>query len=248
MDDQPVSQNPAPRAPGAAFPATRWSMIAGLVEGSEEAKQRALEDLCQAYWFPLYAFVRHQKDSPHEAEDLTQGFFAHLISNDRFLYLQETRGRLRNYLLAAMKRFLISEWRSASTLKRGGNREFFSLDAEDADGRYLEVASDDASPEEVFHQQWVLSLLVRARDRVSAQYSGGDKAELFKLIEPAITDPEAIDYESDSLKVGMTTGALRTAVHRLRRRFGDAIREEIAETVVDEEEAEQEYRELLGHG
>ena len=248
MDDQPVSQNPAPRATGAAFPVTRWSLIAGLVDGSEEDKQRALEDLCQAYWFPLYAFVRHQKHPPLEAEDLTQGFFAHLLSHDRLQYLQETRGRLRNYLLAAMKRFMISEWRSASALKRGGNREFISLDAEDADGRYLEVASDDASPEEIFHQQWVLSLLVRARERVSAQYSGGEKAELFRLIEPAITDPEAIDYEGVSLEVGMTTGALRTAVHRLRRRFGDAIREEIAETVADAEEAEQEYGELLGHG
>lgn len=248
MDDPQAPQNPTPQGTGAAFPATRWSLIAGLAEGTEASRRRALEELCQAYWFPLYAFARHQGHPPHHAEDLTQGFFAHLLSHDRLDYLQETEGRLRSYLLAAMKRFMIDDWRASSAQKRGGTHDVISIHATDADGRYLEIASGDATPEDIFHQQWVLSLLTKARERVAAQYAGGDKANLFALIEPAITDPDAIDYAAAIRDTGMTSGALRTAVHRLRRRFGEAIRHEIAETVTDPEAAEAEYRELLGHG
>jgi RNA polymerase sigma-70 factor (ECF subfamily) len=248
MDDRRESQTPSCKNSRSAFPATRWSIIVGLVEGSEESRKKALEELCQAYWFPLYAFARHQGNSSHQAEDLTQGFFAYLLSNERFLYLQNARGRLRNYLLAAMKQYLVAEWRSTSAKKRGGDREIVSLDIQQADGRYLEIASKDASPEEIFHQQWVLSLLEKARTRVAAQYAGGEKAKLFKCIEAATTDPEAIDYAEASAELNMSSGALRTAVHRLRKRFGEAIREEIAETVANSDEAEAEYQDLLEHG
>ncbi|MCB1096830.1 MAG: sigma-70 family RNA polymerase sigma factor [Verrucomicrobiae bacterium] len=250
MIDEFSRSQKAPDRPGTGvgFPATRWSLIVGLAEGSEDERREAMEELCRSYWFPLYAFARHQGHSRHNAEDLTQGFFAHLLSKNRLSYLQGAEGRLRTYLLGAMKRFITDEWRAASAQKRGGGRNIISLDSCAADGRYLEIADEGGTPEDIFHQQWVLSLLTKARDRVKQAYSATDKARLFAAIEPAITDSDNIDYDALSVSLDMSPGAIRTAIHRLRRRFGDAIRQEIAETVADSEEAATEYQELLAHG
>lgn len=236
-----------PETRAARFPVTRWSLVAGLAGGGEAEREEALAELCQAYWFPLYAFVRHEGHGPEDAEDLTQGFFTHLLAKDTSRYLEGARGRLRSYLLGALKRFLIDEWRAATTQKRGGGTKILSLDAEEAQERYLEHHQPDDSAEVTFHRQWVLAVLNKARDLLRAKYGQGEKRDLFEAIEQGITDPDAINYCAVASDLGMNTGAMRTAVHRMRRRYGEAIREVIAETVSDPTEAEEEYRELVRH-
>lgn len=244
-DDEATPRARTPDTRAARFPATRWSLVAGLADAPEADREGALAELCQSYWFPLYAFVRHEGHGPEDAEDLTQGFFAHLLSKGGERYLEGAKGRLRSYLLGAMKRYLVNEWRAGQALKRGGGTKVVSLDAEDAQLRYQEAHRPGDSPDVTFQRQWVITVLTNAREHLRKQYGKGEKRALFATIEGAITDPDAIDYAAAAVELGMNQGALRTAVHRMRRRYGEAIKEVIADTLTDPDDAEEEYRELI---
>jgi RNA polymerase sigma-70 factor (ECF subfamily) len=227
-----------------AFPVTRWSLLAQAASGPGDVT--ALEELCQKYWHPVYAFVRRRGMEPHEAEDLTQGFFAFLLERQALKNADPAKGKFRTFLLAALTNFLANEWDKQRALKRGGGRQLISLDETTAMNRYEMEPSATLSPEKLFDRRWVLSVLNNALARLEAQHAGAKKAELFAKLEPALTGaPEPGWFASTALSLDMTENAVRVALHRLRRQFGESLRAEIAETVGSAEAVEEEIRHLF---
>ena len=230
--------------PGARdFCTTRWSLVRGA-RGDTQDAQRALGALCGAYWYPLYAFVRRQGHQAHDAQDLTQEFFARLISKDWLEGLEPERGKFRAWLLAAMKHFLCNEWDRAHAEKRGGGQVLLSIDETTAESRYLRepVAVDDA--ELLYDRRWALTLLERVMARLREEFSRAGKAKLFDAIKGTLTG-DAPSHAEIAARLDSTEGAVKIAVHRLRERYRVAIREEIAETVDGAAEIEEELRHLL---
>ena len=230
--------------PGARdFCTTRWSMVRGALGDGKQAR-RALEELCKAYWYPLYAFVRRQGHQAHDAQDLTQEFFARLISKDWLEGLEPERGKFRSWLLASIKHFLCNEWDRDHAAKRGGGQVLLSIDEATAESRYLRepVAVDNA--ELLYDRRWALTLLERVMARLREEFSRAGKSELFVAIKGTLTG-DAPSYAEIASQLDTTEGAVKAAVHRLRERYRAAIREEIAETVDGAAEIEEELRHLL---
>jgi len=215
-------------------------------EGTSLESKEALAQLCEAYWRPLYAYIRRTGHSADESGDLTQEFFAKLIEKHYLRAADRERGRFRTYLLASLRHFLSNEWDRARTVKRGGGAAITSLDVEDGERLYRLEPADPTTPERIFERRWALTVLDRAMQRLREEFVSGGKAELFHGIQPFLTgdcDPGA--YARAAPVVGMTTGALKVAVHRARRRFAGLVREEVAATLVCGEEIEAELQHLL---
>jgi RNA polymerase sigma factor (sigma-70 family) len=215
---------------GAQFATTRWSIIAAACEAPTAESDAALETLCRAYWYPLYAYVRRSGHPPADAQDLTQAFFARLLEK---AWLRDARpglGRFRSFLLMALKRFLAKEWRRENARKRGGGLAFVALDADEAEARY--AVEPALGPDEIYERRWALTLLDRALAGLAEEYRATDRAAEFELLKGHLVAPRGeIDYETTAAELGLSAGAARVAVHRLRKRFREAIRAEIAETV-----------------
>jgi len=231
---------------GLRFPTTSWTLVAVAGEGTSLESKEALAQLCEAYWRPLYAYIRRTGHSADESGDLTQEFFAKLIEKHYLRAADRERGRFRTYLLASLRHFLSNEWDRARTVKRGGGAAITSLDVEDGERLYRLEPADPTTPERIFERRWALTVLDRAMQRLREEFVSGGKAELFHGIQPFLTgdcDPGA--YARAAPVVGMTTGALKVAVHRARRRFASAVREEVAATLDREEDIEDEIQYLL---
>ena len=227
---------------GRSFSATRWSMVLAAA-GDAEA---ALAALCRAYWFPLYAFVRRQGVSPHDAEDLTQGFFAHLLGKGALAHVDRAKGRFRTFLLASLKHYLADERDRAKALKRGGGLPAISLDACEAEERYALEPRDELSPDRLFDRRWALAVIGQALARLGAEYAASGKGALFEALKAQLTAPGGgPSYAEIGAAFEMNEGAVKVAVHRLRQRYGAALRAEIAETVGSAEEVDAELRHLL---
>lgn len=229
----------------ARFLTTHWTMVVRAGAGGEQARA-SLEQLFAAYWFPLYAYLRRAGRDEHAAEDLVQGFLTSLLERADLAAVDRERGRFRHWLLASLRHFDISEWEKSQTLKRGAGRTLFSLDAQDAASRFEGEISSGRTPEREFARAWALALLDRAFARLESEYDKRGNAELFhglrnELVPGGTARPRA-ELASD---LGLREGALKVALHRLRQRFGEALRSEVAETVNDEEELELELAELL---
>ena len=212
--------------------------------------RRALEELIQAYWFPLYAFVRRQgvccQGAPTGAEDLVQEFFARLLERKFLDQVDRSKGKFRSFLLAAMKHFLSKERDKFRAQKRGGNRSVIALDALEAQARYAVEPVDDMTAERLFERRWALAVLDQVLIRLSSDYAQSGKGRLYEAIEPCLAGGAgAIDYGQASRELKMTEGALRVAVHRLRRRYRDLLRAEIAQTVDSPDQIEDEITYLL---
>ncbi len=229
----------------AGFEATRWSVV--FAAGSDDAAQAAaLEHLCGTYWYPLYAFVRRQGRSPEDAQDLTQAFFARLIAKRDLAAADPVRGRFRSFLLAAMKHFLANEWDKARALKRGGGVHVTSLDAGDAETRYLREPADPVTPERIFERRWALTLLDEVLRRLRADYEARGQRVLFESLKDTLTGGGGEDgHAAAALRLGMTEGAVKVAAHRLRRRYRDLLRTEITATVDTPAEVDDELRHLF---
>jgi len=232
-------------AAGRRFVTTRWSLVLDARGGDDLASDRALEELCQSYWYPLYAFVRRQGHGPDDAEDLTQAYFAKLLEKD---YLQDVRpeaGRFRSFLLASLKHFLYNEWDRKKAQKRGGHLRRISLDAERAENRYSVEPVEHITPEVLYEQHWALTVLEKTLDHL-ANETPTDKRDRFEKLRPFLVGDE-IDttYRQLGDEIGMSEGGVKVAVHRLRRRFGFLLRQEIGQTVADPGEVEDEIRHLL---
>ena len=206
----------------------------------------ALETLCRTYWYPLYAYVRRQGQSPHDAQDLTQEFFARLLQKDYLKAAAREKGRFRTFLLVALKRFLANEWDRLRAQKRGGGVQSVSLDTELAEQRYLVEPVEGASADRVFERRWALTLLDRTMARLREEFARAGKESDFNHLKTCLTaDRGEISYATIAGALGMSESTARVAVHRLRRRFRELFREEIAHTVSQPEDIEEEVRYLM---
>lgn len=239
----------APRS-HARFAPTRWSLIASATSGAADtaARNRAWGELARQYWFPAYAFFRRQGQSPESAEDLTQDFFAHLIEKSVLAHLDRARGRFRSFLLAALKNFLLHDLERLSARKRGGGLRQIALDAQSAEARYaLEPADHRLTPEKIFEQRWAWSLLEHVLERLRARYESQGQADLFAALRPALQQrPAPGEYAAVARQFGLTEGAVVVAAHRLRRRYRELLRDEIAQTVASPDLVDEEIQYLLG--
>lgn len=227
-------------------PTTHWSVIRDAGHGTQTTAARALEELCRAYWYPLYAYVRRRGHSETDACDLTQEFFCRLLQGDWLRDLQPERGRFRCFLLAAMNHFLANERRRGQAIKRGGGCPLFSLDEQDAEGRYLLEPAHEQSPERLLDYRWALILLERTLERLRVEYADSGRAALFSAIEGKLTaDPERLSYAGIAQELGGTESAIKKSAQRLRERFRELLRSEIAQTVTRPEEVDDELRDLF---
>lgn len=228
------------------FPTTPWGLV--LAAGSTATRESAdaLSQLCEAYWYPLYVYVRRNGHSIEDAQDLTQEFFARILEKHYLREADRERGRFRNFLLASLKHFLANEWDRARAEKRGGKKIPISLDAATGEERYRLEPTDQLTPEKIFDRGWALTLLDRTMVRLEQEYAGVSKNDLFSKIKDFLSgnNPRG-GYESAASELGMTEGALKVAVHRARRRFGELLRNEVAGTVASPEDVQDEIRYLL---
>ena len=227
------------------FATTHWSLIHVAGRDPDPQSRQALSELCEIYWYPLYAFVRGRGYSPSDAQDLTQAFFARLIEKKDFSRATPELGRFRSYLVASMSHFLANQRDMGRRLKRGGGAVHFGFDLETAERRYHLEPPDERTPEHVFVRRWALTLLNRVMIALREVYAKNSKAELFDRLKPYVTGEDDTPYEALGRELELSEGAVKVAVHRLRRRFGLLLREEIARTVSSEQDTDDELRFLL---
>lgn len=233
--------------PGAdVFATTRWSLVRLAARNDTTRAQRALSSLCEAYWYPLYAYVRRQGHSPHDAQDLTQEFFARLLESNSLAKLDRERGRFRAWLLASLKHFLANEWDRARAAKRGGGLHLVSLDEATAEERYKLEPADELSADRIFERRWAMMLLDTVLGALEREYAAGGKSALFDKLKPCLAGSrESQPYAELARELGMSEGAVKVAVHRFRQRYRELLRVEIAHTVSSPEEVDEEIRYLF---
>ncbi len=227
-----------------AFVTTQWTIVIDAAEEGTPAAASALATLCQTYWYPLYAFVRRQGHSVHDAEDLTQEFFSRLLEKNYLAQVTREKGRFRSFLLAALKHFLANEWDKARAQKRGGDRTFVPLDAGAGEARYATEPVDTLSADRIYERRWTLIVLERVIDRLADEYRAAGKSAWFEQLKGSLTGGATRPYAELAAELGTTEGAVKVAVHRLRHRYRDLLRAEIAATVADPAEVEDELRHL----
>ena len=228
------------------FLTTRWSVVLQARHENASEAAAALEALCRAYWPPLYAYARRHGHSPHDAEDLTQGFFARLLEKDYLRATDREKGRFRQFLLMAFKRFLANEWDRERRLKRGGGETLIALDPALAERLYREDAPQSISADAAFERRWALSLLERALTRIRNEFAALGKAHEFGILKPCLTaERGTFSYAELAVALATSQDAARVAVHRLRKRFRQIFREEIAQTLANESDVEEELRHLI---
>jgi RNA polymerase sigma-70 factor (ECF subfamily) len=208
--------------------------------------QKALSALCETYWFPIYVYLRRQGYDYHRAGDYTQAFFASLLERQSIGRADPKQGKFRSFLLASLKNFLADEWDRSQAQKRGGERKVFSLDIEDGETRYSREPVDDLTPEKLFERYWALEVLKQAMTRLKAEYGTANKIELFNYLKTYLTaGQDSIPYRDAADRLHTTEGAVRVAVHRLRQRYRELVRQEIAQTVTSPDQVDEEINELF---
>lgn len=218
-------------------------LAAGRAETDSSAN--ALETLCQTYWYPLYAYVRRRVNGVHEAQDLTQAFFEKLLEKQTIADADPDRGRFRAFLLTACKRFLANEWHKDHAAKRGSGKKVLSLDFDAAATRYVIEAEDSLTPEVLYEQQWAVALLDSVLDQLRQEFADRRKSHQFEALKPFLTGAGAKSYEETAIGLDMKEGAVKVAVHRMRTRYRELIRAEIAQTVESPEQIDDEIRRLF---
>jgi RNA polymerase sigma factor (sigma-70 family) len=230
----------------ARFPTTRWSRVALAADPAGDDARQALAELCGAYWYPVYAFVRRKGHDPEAALDLTQAYFARLLQRGTVAAADRDRGRFRSFLMAVCSDFLADRRDHDNARKRGGDRVVVSLDVAQAEGRFAREPAHELTPERIFDRNWAVTLLGRVLDLLRCEYNEAGRAETYEVLSVVLTEgPRAVPYATIAGRLGMSEGAVRVAVHRLRRRYGDLLRAEIAATVKDPAEVDDEIRALF---
>jgi len=235
---EPGSEAAHPRL----FVTTQWNVVLAAGEGGSDRSRDALERVCEAYWYPIYFYVR----GPDDAQDLTQEFFAQLIAKQHLRLADRNKGRFRSFLLATLHFFLAREWSRAHRQKRGGEYRFVSLDQQGPEERYLLEPPDSDTPEKQYQRQWALTVLRQTMNALENECAGAAKAGLFREVKHLLSsERDGMTYAAIGERLKMSAGAVRVAVHRLRQRYGDLLRAEIARTVEAEEQIEEEMKFLL---
>ncbi len=229
------------------FPTTRWSLVLAAQEPGSPSRRAALDHLGQAYWFPLYAYVRRRGFEHGDAQDRVQSFFVTLLEDDLLNMVSQERGRFRSFLLHALKYFLSNESRFERAQKRGGGAVPLSIDSEEAARLFETRVSEQRTPEEEFRRQWTRSLIDRAFRRLREEAARRGSEQEFDVLRELVTGPrESQAYAEAAEQLGLQPGALRARLHRLRTRFGTLLRQEVSDTVRDEADVDREIRELFG--
>jgi RNA polymerase sigma-70 factor (ECF subfamily) len=227
------------------FAATRWSVVLAAGHRSSPDSQQALESLCRTYWFPLYVYVRRRVPNVYEAQDLTQEFFATLLEKNALEAADRERGRFRWFLLTAFKHFLADEWDKAKAQKRGGGCRTIPLNLESGECRYALEPVDDLSPERLYEKQWALTFLEHVLNRLRDEFVANGKEQQFQTLKPFLGgNHEPGSYENAARALGLSEAAAKVAAHRMRRRYREVLRAEIAETVAEPGEVDDEIRNL----
>ena len=227
------------------FVPTHWTVILAA-KGDTTHAQVALEKLCQTYWPPIYAFIRRQGRTPHDAQDLTQEFFARLLEKNYLADVDRAKGKFRSFLLASVKHFLANEWNKANTLKRGGGRSIVSIDEKAAESRCGFELPDTVTAELVFERRWATALLDSTLARLRNEYVADGKENIFEELKTTLAgERAAISYAQIAVKLGTSEGNIKVAVHRMRTRYRELLRHEIAQTVASPNEVEEELRHLF---
>jgi RNA polymerase sigma factor (sigma-70 family) len=232
--------------PQAAFHTTHWSVVLAVRHSDSPRARDALAQLCQTYWYPLYAYVRRRGYSAPDAQDLTQGFFAQLLARQSLVRATPELGKFRSFMLTALKRFLASEWRQGMAQKRGGGAAVLSLDWAAAEERLDLEPATHASPDKLFEKHWALTILQDVLHRLEQEYQRDGKAGLFAALRQTLLGVrESQPYADLAARLNLSESAVKVTVHRLRKRYRELIREEIANTLDDPREVEGEMRYLF---
>ncbi len=228
------------------FATTHWSLVVAAGEKKNSSSQQALAELCQAYWHPIYAYVRRRISNVHEAQDLTQEFFARLLENQTIATADPNRGRFRAFLLTACKRFLINEWHKERATKRGGGQKPLSLDFESEESKYVIELVDTLTAERLYERQWAITLLARVVERLKQEFTLKDQSQHFEQMKQFISGSKSTEaYVAAADALGISEGAVKVAAHRLRARYRELLRNEIAQTLQGPQEVDDEIRSLF---
>jgi len=242
-DNTPTSSTP----PGAGrFATTHWSVVLAAGRPASPRYQQAMGTLCQTYWFPLYAYLRRQGYDSHQAEEYTQAFFARMLEKHGLRLADPKRGKFRSFLLAALKHYMANERDRAQAQKRGGGRKVLSLDFENAESQYALEPAHQLTPEKLFERSWALTVLNRTMAQLQAESASTNKQKLFDHLKVYLTgERSSVSYRDVAAELDMTEGAVKVAVHRLRQRYRELLRDEIAQTVAAEAQIDEEIRDLF---
>jgi len=233
--------------PGAgAFALTRWSVVLAAGSRQTACARDALETLCRTYWHPIYSFIRRQGHSPHDAQDLTQEFFARMLQKNYLGAVDRTKGKFRSFLLVCLKHFLANEWDKAGAQKRGAHPILVPINVQSAETSYGLEPAESVTADKLFERRWALALLEQVLARLREEYTRDGKARVFNELKTTITgERRSVPYAEIGAHLDMSEGAVKVAVHRLRQHYRDVLREEIAHTVSCPEEVEEELRALF---
>lgn len=228
------------------FRTTRWSVVLSALDSDTTDSRVAMEHLCRLYWYPVFHFIRRSGYAQHDAQDLTQSFFARFVEKNWLERADPSRGRFRSFLLMILKRFLAGEWKKNHAIKREGNLHWLSLNMETAETRYAQEPADTTTPEQSFEKQWALTLLETVMQSLQGQYAQDDKTELFEHIKPCLMGSrESQPYATLATQLGMSESAVKVSVHRLRKQYRECLRGEIAQTVSTPSEVDEEMKHLI---
>ncbi len=237
----------SPGGDAGRFRTTRWTAVLLSAQSQIPGSQEALAQLCRIYWYPIYAFVRHQRYDPEAARDLTQGFFLHLLGHKALSQVSPLKGKFRSFLIASLQNYLSDQADSGHRLKRGGNLEFVPLDTESAEDRYRLGALDFLTAEKIFDARWAMTLLDEAMGRLRKEYAAQGKTSVFETLKPflaPINSKAALSYEQVATAIQVSVGSVKTLIHRLRKQYAALLRDAVAHTVCDPGEIDEEIHSL----
>lgn len=233
-------------SPEAIFATTSWTLVVAAGGRCTPESAQALEELCRIYWYPLYAYVRRRGHSREDAEDLTQGFFARFLRKNYLEGLDTGRGRFRAYLLAALKNHLANEWQAASRLKRGGEAAHLSLDWQEGETRFQIADAGQLAPDAAYDREWATALLARVVGILREEWTRDGKRDRFERLKSFLSvEAKAVPYATLAAELEIEEGALRVAVHRLRKRYRELLKLEVARTLADPAMVDEELQALM---
>jgi RNA polymerase sigma-70 factor (ECF subfamily) len=229
-----------------SFPTTQWGVVLAARRGTSPGCRASLEALCRAYWHPIYSYARLGGRDTEDARDLTQEFFTHLLERDLFAVADPERGRFRSFLKGAFDLFAANEWRKSRARKRTACRPGVSIDLEEAESRMRIGDVDSETPETAFERHWAHALIARALDRLGEEMAASGQEKRFRFLRPFLTGQEGgLPYRDIADALETSESAVKVAVHRFRRRFGNVLREEVSQTLSDETRVDEELRHVL---